>query len=407
MRLIRYFINIIRLIPFIVMLGYLTACSGSGNNESTSNNTGTSNSSTTTASSTTATTSTAASSTTNTTSTTSTTTAATGTSSTASTTPASNTLVSASTGLAAATTTPTAAATTSTSPSTGSNKFKLVSSQGVVMDPDNLTNGAQTIAVGSSGISSRPDLEGADMTPLTSTDLAARQLQTSAAATQESILGFDSRYHVNPYSYPERAVVSITYNGMTHCTGWLISKDTVVTAGHCVHGGGSNGRWGVTSSFRFFPGFADGYAPYGSCGAKEIYSSYGWIVSADTDSDVGLIKLDCTIGNTTGYFSYFVANTMKDQTVTINGYPGDKADATQQWASQGTVQSETTARYYYDNDTSGGMSGSPVWLYGTNDSVWAVAIHTLGEDALHPGTNSGVRINQDVFDLITAVKNLP
>lgn len=303
---------------------------------------------------------------------------------------------------------PASSSTSSSSATASSTKnYSLVSSNGQVIDANNL-NQSNSVSYGSTGSGSRPELEGADTTLLTDTEIAVMQTKTTTARViLESIIGFDSRYQVNPTAYPERAVSLITYNGSTHCTGWLVSKDTLVTAGHCVHGGGISGKWGNTSAFKIYPGYSDGNKPYGSCNAKELYSSSGWISSASNTSDIGIIKLDCSIGNATGYFSYFVANPVDNTTVTINGYPGDKADAHQQWASNGTISHSSPAKLYYDNDTTGGMSGSPIWV-SNNGTAWALGIHTTGESSIvYPGTNSGTRISQDIFDLITAAKELP
>jgi glutamyl endopeptidase len=303
---------------------------------------------------------------------------------------------------------PAIAATVASSAPTTSQRFSLVSSSGQVVDSSSL-NQTKTLSVGSSGALGRPEALGANTTPLTDSELAAIKTTTPTAAARiinESVLGFDSRFHVNPYAYPQRAVSLITYNGRTHCTGWLVSDDTLVTAGHCVHGGGSNGRWGSPSAFKIYPGFSDGYAPYGSCQPREIYSSYGWISAADGDADVGVIKLNCAIGNATGYFSYFVTAQTDNAAITINGYPGDKANGNEQWGSTGVISRSTPTKIYYDNDTTGGMSGAPVWLQHDN-TAWALGIHTNGESLLSPGTNAGTRISQDVFDLITAVKELP
>ncbi|OQX15514.1 MAG: hypothetical protein BWK73_06540 [Thiothrix lacustris] len=301
-----------------------------------------------------------------------------------------------------------AIAATAVSSATSGQRFNLVSSSGKVVDSSTL-NQTKTVSVGSSGASGRPEALGANTTPLTDAELAAIKTTTPTAAARiinESVIGFDSRFHVNPYAYPQRAVSLITYNGSTHCTGWLVSADTLVTAGHCVHGGGTKNRWGTPSAFKIYPGFSDGYAPYGYCQPRELYSSYGWITNADGEADVGVIKLDCAIGKSIGYFSYFVAEQTDNTAITINGYPGDKADGNEQWGSTGVISRSTPTKVYYDNDTTGGMSGSPVWLQH-NNTAWSLGIHTNGESLLSPGTNSGTRISQDVFDLITAVKELP
>lgn len=292
----------------------------------------------------------------------------------------------------------------STSNSAGSLRANLVSSSGQVISAAN-DNRFTLQSPGSSGSSARPALEGADMNPLTAEEISKMRTPTLASRIiREAVFGQDTRYRVNPTTYPERTVSLITYAGQTHCTGWLVSADTLVTAGHCVHGGGNRGRWGQAAAFRVFPAYSDGYAPYGSCGAREIYSSYGWVIAADSTADIGLIKLDCTVGNATGYLGYFVASNVDGTNIAINGYPGDKADAHQQWGSLGTVLMSTPNKLYYDNDTYGGMSGSPIWVRNSaNGTAWSIGIHAAAEVNM----NSGTRINQDIFNLITAVKELP
>ncbi|WGZ94042.1 MAG: trypsin-like peptidase domain-containing protein [Candidatus Thiothrix putei] len=305
--------------------------------------------------------------------------------------------------------TPAVSSTSNSANTNSTTSYALVSSSGAIIASTNNSASNNTASFGSTGIEGRLEADDVDLTPLSDAERAAIKIATPTATAriiQESILGFDSRFQVIPASYPERAVALITYNGNTHCSGWLVSKDTLVTAGHCVHGGGSTGRWGATTAFKVYPGFSDGYAPYGSCTPRELYSTYGWVTNADSNADIGLIKLDCTVGNSTGYFSYAITDTIDNTAVNINGYPGDKAGGGQQWGSKGIVLYATPTKIHYDNDTTGGMSGSPVWVQDST-TAWALGIHTNGENTLAPGSNSGTRISKEVFDLITAAKALP
>ena len=56
-----------------------------------------------------------------------------------------------------------------------------------------------------------------------------------------SIIGVDRRARVKSTTeFPARATTFITFRQGTFrlsCTGWLIGKDTVATAGHCINGG--------------------------------------------------------------------------------------------------------------------------------------------------------------------------
>lgn len=227
---------------------------------------------------------------------------------------------------------------------------------------------------------------------------------------QESIIGADQRVRINPTTtYPARATVLITFSA-GRCTGWLINANTVATAGHCV-GPGSGGQFYPVSSYRIFPGRNGSASPYGSCTAKRLYSVTGWLNQGKDDYDYGAIKLNCNVGNTTGWYGYFwqSASLLNLPTI-INGYPGDKPLT--QWQSTDRVRVNQTRRTFYQNDTVGGMSGAPVWYNRSGagcSGVCAMAIHAYGVYNGPPFStnNHGTRITQQVFNNLTAWRNAP
>lgn len=125
---------------------------------------------------------------------------------------------------------------------------------------------------------------------------------TSGIDNELIIGGFDSRVRVYTTTYPARAVVLITFNG-GRCTGWLYGPDIVATAGHCVHTGGSSGTW--RTNVKIWPGYNGTDATFGSCRSIRLYSVTGWTNKRDERFDYGSIKLNCAIGNTTGWFGYW------------------------------------------------------------------------------------------------------
>lgn len=278
--------------------------------------------------------------------------------------------------------------------------YSLVSSQGNVIETGSFNPERSSYSNGSTGSGSKPVAEQADMSP---------QVETINATsdTAPRVLENDDRFPVYAQAYPYRATARITYNGNSYCTGWLVSKDTLVTAGHCIHGGGPNNSWLTQGKLRVYPGFADGYAPFGSCGVRETYASYAWVTQASSDADVGIIKLNCSIGNSTGYFSYAVTTPNSTDLLTISGYPADKAGGNEQWASHGNLLFATPGKLYYDNDTYSGMSGSPVWLENGAAIAEAVALHTNTASTNTGDANAGTRISQAVFDLIQAASKIP
>lgn len=216
-----------------------------------------------------------------------------------------------------------------------------------------------------------------------------------------SIIGPDERKPVKKTTkYPYRAVVLIRFEtplGPSRCTGWMINKNTVATAGHCVYDPGVG--WYNYKKYKMYPGYTGSSAPYGSCKAKNLHTVAGWADNGWDDYDYGAIKLKCNVGKKTGWFGYFsTSKSLKGRKITIAGYPGDKPRT--QWKSKGKVTVSQARRVYYQNDTFGGMSGSPVYFKKPDCGQCSMAIHAYGVDprASYPDNtyNHGTRITDSV-----------
>lgn len=227
----------------------------------------------------------------------------------------------------------------------------------------------------------------------------------SPAAGPEVLLGSDTRSRLYTTSFPARAVVLITFTG-GRCTGFMIGNNTVATAGHCVHSGGPGGAW--RTSVVVYPGYNGTSAPYGSCSARTLYSVTSWTTTANEQYDYGAIKLNCTVGNSTGWFG-FRSGAGSNTPAIITGYPGDKT--LEMWQSSDKIRTTTTLQAFYSNDTVGGMSGSPVWedWWSSNLSrgAYANAIHAYGTHGSSPHSlyNHGTRITSAVFRNLLNWKN--
>jgi glutamyl endopeptidase len=221
----------------------------------------------------------------------------------------------------------------------------------------------------------------------------------------ESVIGTDGRVRITgTTTYPYRAITHITFSsgGSTYgCTGWFISANTIATAGHCVHtGSGGSAGWYSASTYRIYPGRNGSYIPYGYCTARQLWTNASWTNGGGHTVDYAAIKLNCTTGNTVGWFGRAVASTLTGRPVRISGYPGDKPYGTQ-WMMGGSITSETSSKAYYTIDTYGGQSGAPVYQTFSN-GPYGLAIHAYGGNP-----NSGTRINSIVNNFLASIISKP
>jgi glutamyl endopeptidase len=239
--------------------------------------------------------------------------------------------------------------------------------------------------------------------------------QSVIGGPSESVIDDDGRTRVtNTKTFPARATVLILFEGGFGCSGWLVNRDTVVTAGHCVSPG--DGTMYARSTYEIAPGYNDTAAdptPYGMCGARRLYTNATFKNNGtDTadDFDYGAIKLDCIVPAEVGHYGYR-RNVADDDRITVQGYPGDKPFGTQ-WRMSGRVTVLQPRRVFYRIDTAGGQSGSPVWRnVNSNCEFCGIGIHAYGVDGTDAGLygrhNHGTRITDSVFQNITNWKNAP
>src|SRR5699024_6890533 len=122
------------------------------------------------------------------------------------------------------------------------------------------------------------------------------------------------------------------------CTGFLVGKDTVVTAGHCIYNS-SRGGWATNVSAT--PGRNGASTPFKTYQAKRLYSVKGWTEKRKPEYDYGAVKLNGSPGSNTGWFGYRTTNSSDLNPVgisaTISGYPGDKVPIRTMWKDTDTI----------------------------------------------------------------------
>jgi len=221
----------------------------------------------------------------------------------------------------------------------------------------------------------------------------------------EVIIGTDDRVRISPTTaFPWRAVCALRITAQDNSrwigTGWLVSPRTVMTAGHCVY---MHAQGGWPKSIEVIPGLNDSARPFGSYAGTSFRSVVGWVNDKKREYDYGCIILprDARPGDKTGVFGFAVKDNpyLTSAYLNLSGYPGDNG-GNQQWFMARKAKSLAPRVIYYEIDTMGGQSGSPVWIK-VNNARYAVGIHTNG---LISG-NSATRIVQPVFNNIQAWKN--
>ena len=229
----------------------------------------------------------------------------------------------------------------------------------------------------------------------------------------ESLIGADDRQRILETDLrPWRMICALRMfapggGGGAIGTGWLAGPRTVVTAGHCVHHVGFFGGWADT--IQVSAGRNGGAFPFGSVTATRFSSVDRWIKTADPDFDIGCIHLEESLGETVGWFSIgsLTPAELESHRVNISGYPGDRGNGTEQYFHANRVLSVGERRVFYDVDTMGGQSGSPVWVHesgGTPPMVIGIHAYGTGGTPFDLGitANSAPRIIPEVFEQIVA-----
>jgi V8-like Glu-specific endopeptidase len=228
----------------------------------------------------------------------------------------------------------------------------------------------------------------------------------------ETVLGVDQRVRISDTDkLPWRMVAALRlipkppFTSTFIGTGWFIGPKTLLTAGHCVFSESDFGGW--IGAIEVSPGRNGTKFPYGTRTATRFSSTTIWQSSADADFDIGCIHLDEPLGNEVGYFKIasMSDSDLQDALLNISGYPADHGNGEQQYFHANRVLRTSARRVYYDIDTYGGQSGSPVWYQSTPEAEpVAVGVHAygVGGTAANLGVvaNSGPRLTPEVVETV-------
>lgn len=228
----------------------------------------------------------------------------------------------------------------------------------------------------------------------------------------ESILGdVDRRKQIlETELLPWRMLCSLeieSTNGLQYIgTGWFAGPRTIITAGHCVNDPIELGGW--ARKITVIPGRnGETSSPFGQTEASDFSTTDRWLEAQDPDFDYAAIHLSEDLGAAVGSFGIGVLpdSELQNQLVNIAGYPVSPGNGRLQYFHANRVKAVTARRLFYDVDTLGGQSGSPVWAYlDASENPTVVGIHAYGIGGVPAGlnvvANSGPRILPEVLELI-------
>lgn len=174
-----------------------------------------------------------------------------------------------------------------------------------------------------------PSGDPVDSLQAASPDAAAKVEEGTAATASASVLaswqpGYSS-WHATART---NGKVFFTKPGVGNfvCSGAVVNsagKDTVWTAGHCVHDG-DGGGW--HTNWTFVPAYDDGYRPYGTWSAKQLWTMTSWMNDSDFTADMGVAIMHPKDGQhiVSKFGGHGISwNYSKNQNVRAFGYPAE------------------------------------------------------------------------------------
>ena len=255
--------------------------------------------------------------------------------------------------------------------------------------------------------------------PISFADSIPDAADLGAAAGSRAVFFPDDRVRI-PQSassaYPLRTLMHlmIQYEGneppaqrQATGTGWLASKRTVVTAAHCLLTYRLNPGPRRAEFIRVVPSSNQLGQPsqYIDVPYPELQLSQRWRNPPpgglpDDAGDYGAFDLPVDAGSTLQWMQLVVLKDpdIKGLPTAIVGYPNEpNKPLGTMWGQGGKLLDARPDFVYYDIDTSGGQSGSPVYTMHKG-IAYVVALHESRDISL----NRGVRINPTVFNEIAA-----
>jgi len=211
-------------------------------------------------------------------------------------------------------------------------------------------------------------------------------------------------------AYPARAVGTldtVLAGEPVRCAAFLIDRNSVLTAAHCMHDGTGDTPDAWATAATFDPGHDDGVTPYRTCAGTGGRAPFGWRSAADERVDYAVVHLDCGIGRRVGWFGLWLSGRGTDllgREVRVRGYPATLGSS--QWRGGGRVTDLTPRLVFHNARTNGDAAGGPVYVSSTAcGGPCAVAVQAdepHGTTGVHARAPHGPRLTLGRFSQILA-----
>lgn len=226
---------------------------------------------------------------------------------------------------------------------------------------------------------------------------AAKGIVPPGELTGQRVVGTDERQRVgNTTAAPFKAICKLEMafpKGSFVATAEFVHPRVLLTNSHCVY---QSAQGGWAKSIKVIPGLnGNGTTPpFGSQYAATYYCPSEWVNGKENNRDFDMawiILPDRTLFNRVGMtFGYQTTDdaTLRSSKLNLSGYHGDKNG--QQWTQYaGGNQTVYASQFIHYLDTTGGSSGSPMYLYYTNGQTRIVGVNcaeSTGSSAYNVGT---------------------
>lgn len=222
---------------------------------------------------------------------------------------------------------------------------------------------------------------------------------------------------LDTFSFPFRTIgkMLMGFDGIYYvCSATVVNRYFLFTAGHCVYnhdpnGDGNNADRQWADELWFFPGQTDQLAPtgeveypYGEATWLEVYAYSGWTVNGDVTYDQAFVRLDRSVGDTTGWTGY--ETNVPVGGLNFSGYPAETpyvpfGNLVQYFGFESNnVIGYSAQRIELAAHIWGGHSGGPVWRYDGSSH----RLQGMNSTSDRAGSAAAARITNQVFNDLQA-----